>query len=78
MDETITRLIESGAVSHLCIHHARVSGLDGDWGLTHSYALRTFPRLGSETIARLIAVCQIACSNAATFRRPGSKKPCGV
>lgn len=78
MDETIARLIQSGAVSHLCLYHDRNSGIDGDWKATTSYAMRTFPDLPYDVIDRLIGVCQTSCANAELFRRPGGKQLCGV
>jgi hypothetical protein len=78
MDEIITKLMESGAVAHLCMYHDRLVRRDPDWLMTKSYALRTFPQLDSDVIDRLIHVCQAACSNATLFRRPGERKKCGV
>jgi hypothetical protein len=78
MDATITRLIESGAMSHLCMYHARLRPKDPDWFATKSYAMRTFPQIDADTIDRLIHVCKTACSNATLFSRPGEAKPCGV
>lgn len=78
MDESIKKLIESGAVGHLCMYHDRNSGIDGDWRATTSYAMRTFPQLDQPTIERLVQICITSCANAALFRRPSEVKLCGV